>query len=1580
MTRVAGLRKKLAGAQLDFGWLLALPDTTVPIDAPGDHTIYGTDLVDGHVSSELPRAAATGDWADIVGTPGDDILVGTDGNDNIHGADGNDRLFGRGGSDYITGWIGDDFLYGEGGDDNLLGGAGNDRLDGGDGFDWATYDDATGSVTVSLAITGAQNTGSAGIDTLVSIEFLSGSNFSDVLTGNDAEYNHLGGGGGDDKLYGGGGRDGLYGGDDHDELYGGDGDDNLFGGTGNDYLDGGDGLDFAVYDDATGSVTVSLAITGAQNTGSAGIDTLVNIEAISGSNFNDVLTGNAAEYNHLGGGGGNDKLYGGEGRDGLFGGDDHDELYGGDGQDYLTGEDGDDTLDGGAGDDFVGGGVGDDTASYATATGAVSVDLSVIDAQDTQGAGFDALVSIENLIGSAFGDTLTGNDGANRIEGGDGNDTIFGGLGSDDLHGGKGADIFEFDAVLFAPGQIIKIDGGDAQVANIIPEIDVLKLSGKANDYLFETVFGSGQPTRTLITHVASGAKIDTVRLERVEFATQFDNAVRSSFGVTLTPDLVVTAMVGLGNVVYGPSPTLSHVAEVLADMPGAVPAQTSIIGDLVSALNWHTLSALELGIAASTITPAGIRYALTNGFYQALKIGDGTITIPDGISISLLPASAGITTVTDQPEANALVAVGIVNGLRTLSLSFRGTDQVADFLDYPDFSTQHYAKFKPLLDAIDSYVVSNQIAQVLVCGHSLGAGMVQEFMAAHSDTAETVYRAVTIGSPGSDNGTIPRPDVRLVNFVHTDDPVALLAPMLSGAVDQSTRSILASFLTSHGYPALGDWVRTMQPKQRDGYNVYINTNLSETPVGDAASGFDEHNRDYYLDHLFTLTTFANDVNGPFHATELAAYLRGTGGYTYSYPALQIALAGKPGSTLVVSEAGDDFVLGSADSDTIVLQGPYSRTRVIDGGANGAGIGDTLVLPGDPATWNFVRHADGHFTLLHSGAGGTVETVATLYRVESLLFKDAYKIQPLSQSVSLLNDGGQYAPGLVVPVIHLDGSAAVAQTVAAGTDPVSIDPLADYADIGDGNRTITGSAKGDFIVLGKGSQTVFGLGGDDIVDAQRGDASSAYLIEGGAGNDLIAGNGMGALIAKFSGNLADYAGSLDSDGRAVVADLRAGSPDGTDYVLGATQFSFADQTITYNQFLERFVAAIFEGTSGADVFAPSLQQVVVAVGLDGDDQLTGASKEDFLDGGAGNDILLSAGGRDTMLGGAGNDRIELVAASSGSAVDGGAGTDTLRIIDGSVTLGSITGFEAIELIGGASLTLTAAQFNTGFYNLIGQIGMAAVSGSGSLVFNIDPNPAGAALSLTGLSFAGGSSVTVTINGSNGIDVIKGAVAVTNTINGGDGTDQIRGGNQADTINGGTGNDKLFGWSGGDTLTGGAGSDQFRYFFATDSGIGAAADRITDFEIGIDRFNFTLIDTNPGLAGVQGFAFLGTAAFTAPGTGQIRYLTSGSNLIVQADINGDGAADMEIVLQGLNGQTLTSADFMLGTPPPVQEPLSTKDAAPDVMDALFAAPKLPAEGLADSDPLLTVSFVDPLDFPDHGLMRWGTPHSDWLPLG
>ncbi len=82
----------------------------------------------------------------------------------------------------LTGSVHDDVLVGGAAGDILIGGLGNDTLDGGKGVNTASYATATTAVTVSIVAT-KQNTGGAGMDTLVRIQNLTGSAFNDTLKG-----------------------------------------------------------------------------------------------------------------------------------------------------------------------------------------------------------------------------------------------------------------------------------------------------------------------------------------------------------------------------------------------------------------------------------------------------------------------------------------------------------------------------------------------------------------------------------------------------------------------------------------------------------------------------------------------------------------------------------------------------------------------------------------------------------------------------------------------------------------------------------------------------------------------------------------------------------------------------------------------------------------------------------------------------------------------------------------------------------------------------------------------------------------------------------------------------------------------------------------------------------------------------------------------------------------------------------------------------------------------------------------------------------------------------------------------------
>jgi Ca2+-binding RTX toxin-like protein len=272
-----------------------------------------------------------------------------------------------------------------------------------------------------------------------------GTSGNDTLNGT-AKADTLFGLDGNDKISGLAGDDQLIGDAGKDRLYGGAGNDILFGVAGGDLLDGGDGSDTAYYlsNVATTGVTVSL-LKHKGSGGEAAGDKLVNIENIQGSNFADVLTGDAGA-NLLEGAGGNDK------------------LSGGDGNDVLAGGAGGDRLDGGAGRDIV-------SYESRTAKKAVHADLlhHVFKGGDAQG---DKLFNIEDLNGTKFADFLQGDGGKNSLNGEAGNDTIYGGGGDDLLVGGAGNDFLsDFGA---APGGVVTFRPGTG--------ID--KIVGNGNDTL----------------------------------------------------------------------------------------------------------------------------------------------------------------------------------------------------------------------------------------------------------------------------------------------------------------------------------------------------------------------------------------------------------------------------------------------------------------------------------------------------------------------------------------------------------------------------------------------------------------------------------------------------------------------------------------------------------------------------------------------------------------------------------------------------------------------------------------------------------------------------------------------------------------------------------------------------------------------------------------------------------------------------------------------------------------------------------------------------------------------------------------
>ena len=324
---------------------------------------------DGSVSF---AGAPTGVTVDLSKTGAQDTGYGTDTFTLISGLTGSDH---------------DDVLTGNSASTDLRGGPGNDRLSTG----IADYADARGAVHLDLANHGAQDTGSAGIDTLVNISGLIGSGYDDVIAPDLA-------------------RTGTFA---------------IDGGAGNDTLslaavDHGLTFSLGIYNPTIGAATL----------------VLTSIESVAGTAYDDTLNGTSGA-NHLTGGAGDDTLLGGGGNDVLDGGAGANYLDGGTGSDVLIGGGIDDVLEGGtnplAGDS--------DTVDLSALMTKVFVDLSDTAMQMTHLGKTEQILDVENAIGGAADDLLTGNDAANTLTGNAGNDTLSGGSGDDVLIGGTGRDL-----------------------------------------------------------------------------------------------------------------------------------------------------------------------------------------------------------------------------------------------------------------------------------------------------------------------------------------------------------------------------------------------------------------------------------------------------------------------------------------------------------------------------------------------------------------------------------------------------------------------------------------------------------------------------------------------------------------------------------------------------------------------------------------------------------------------------------------------------------------------------------------------------------------------------------------------------------------------------------------------------------------------------------------------------------------------------------------------------------------------------------------------------------------------------------
>ncbi|WP_321341261.1 DUF5801 repeats-in-toxin domain-containing protein [Breoghania sp.] len=598
----------------------------------------------------------------LNGGGGNDILRGGGGNDTLLGGDGNDRIGGKSGDDTIIGGAGNDQLWGDAGDDTIIWsvGDGNDAISGGS---HATLGDrlivnatAPGQ-TITVTTPGNNGNGftvavgaelvqvdsveeltvdfTAGSGTLVLVgDFaasgiavstitVEGGDAADIIDGSGMVHSVAGS---DVRIvaHGNDGGDTLIGGVGDDMLYGDGGNDTLTGGRGVNTLDGGAGTDTADYSDEAEGAYIRLdagwktdlsnkalgwtALNAEIAAGTVDHDKLVDIENVTGTAFNDLITGDYGD-NVIDGGDGNDRLGGLGGNDTIIGGKGNDVLSGNDGDDTLEGGEGNDTLTGGTGYNVLDGGTGIDTVDYSGEGEGIYVrldrgwgtDLSnkalgwtdLTDGIAANTIEHDDLISIENVEGTDFADNIVGDGGDNVIMGLDGADYLAGLGGNDTILGGEGGDL---------------IDGGTGGDT----------IEGGAGDDRINWSVGDGADT------IDGGDDTDTLRL----FSTAAGQTI--TLGATL-------GVSGFTVESGGETVTVSDVEEVTVDFT-AGSGTLAMTGDFASSgINVSTIH-VEGGAGNDTVDGAAMIHTSGSSDVRIVANGnDGNDTLRGGVGDDLL-------------------------------------------------------------------------------------------------------------------------------------------------------------------------------------------------------------------------------------------------------------------------------------------------------------------------------------------------------------------------------------------------------------------------------------------------------------------------------------------------------------------------------------------------------------------------------------------------------------------------------------------------------------------------------------------------------------------------------------------------------------------------------------------------------------------------------------------------------------------------------------------------------------------------------------------------------------------------------
>ncbi|MFA9229759.1 MAG: calcium-binding protein [Microgenomates group bacterium] len=231
-----------------------------------------------------------------------------------------------------------------------------------------------------------------------------------------------------------------------------------------------------------------------------------------GGNWVDNVTNSGLMKGNVDLGNGDDSYVGTGGR--VMG-----QILGGGGNDRFVVGNYADSIDGGDGVDML---------DFSAKTSSVTISLGNQASNKSTLLKGDVFVNVEGIIGSIYGDRVTGDDldnildgraGNDKLYGGLGNDTLMGGLGTDTLTGGAGGDHFVFTSAAGPRDYILDFNAAE----------DILSIAGSAFGY--GTYVGALNPLDLAIGTIAKALDATDHFLFRTTDATLWFDADANGAG-----------------------------------------------------------------------------------------------------------------------------------------------------------------------------------------------------------------------------------------------------------------------------------------------------------------------------------------------------------------------------------------------------------------------------------------------------------------------------------------------------------------------------------------------------------------------------------------------------------------------------------------------------------------------------------------------------------------------------------------------------------------------------------------------------------------------------------------------------------------------------------------------------------------------------------------------------------------------------------------------------------------------------------------------------------------------------------------